>query len=58
MAILKNVTAISKLWKMRLQFLQTLKNATPGLEKCHWKWHEMAFSKFGNYSGIFMNHHN
>ena len=45
MAIHKNATAISKLLKMPLQFLQTLKNTTPDFEKCHWKWHEMAFFK-------------
>ena len=45
MAIHKNATAISKLGKMPLQFLQTLKNATPDFEKCHRGWHEMAFFK-------------
>ena len=55
MAIHKNATAISKLRKMQLQFLQTLKTplqTSKNATENGMKWH---FSKFENCSGIFQN---
>ena len=45
MVIHKNATAIFANFGKRHCNLQTLKNATPDFEKCHWGWHEMAFFK-------------
>ena len=45
MAIHKNATTIFANFKKCHFNLQTLKNATQDFEKCHWRWHEMAFFK-------------
>ena len=52
----ENATLIFANFGKRHCNLQTLKNATPDFEKCHWKWHEWHFSKFGNCSGISQKH--